>query len=151
MRLIAVGRMKASPERDLFERYAGRIRPRLDLTELAESKGSAAEVRRRDATALLACCPANALVIALDEGGATPDSGELSRMLERWTDTGRPLHFLIGGAEGLENRVIDRADATLSLGRLTWPHMLVRGLLAEQLYRAQCISTGHPYHRSARP
>ncbi|GBR38675.1 hypothetical protein AA101099_1284 [Neoasaia chiangmaiensis NBRC 101099] len=151
MRLIAIGRMKAGPERDLLDRYAARLRPRLDVTEIAETRGSALEIRRRDAASLLGACPDNALVVALDEGGATPDSLEFAGMMVRWRETGRPLCFLIGGAEGLESSVIDRADATLSFGRMTWPHMLVRGLLAEQLYRAQAINTGHPYHRAARP
>jgi 23S rRNA (pseudouridine1915-N3)-methyltransferase len=90
-------------------------------------------------------------VIALDAGGAAPDSVEFSGMLMKWTQTGRKLAFVIGGAEGLEAAVIARADATLSLGRLTWPHLLVRPMLAEQIYRAQMIAAGHPYHRAGRP
>jgi len=66
-------------------------------------------------------------------------------------DSGRPIHFLIGGAEGLDSSVIERADAVLSLGALTWPHMLVRTMIAEQIFRAQAINTGHPYHRDTRP
>jgi 23S rRNA (pseudouridine1915-N3)-methyltransferase len=69
----------------------------------------------------------------------------------KWTQTGRKLAFVIGGAEGLDAAVIARADATLSLGRLTWPHLLVRPMLAEQIYRAQMIAAGHPYHRAGRP
>ncbi|WP_367160715.1 23S rRNA (pseudouridine(1915)-N(3))-methyltransferase RlmH [Kozakia baliensis] len=151
MRLIAIGRMKKGPERDLFERYAARLRPRLEMTEISESRGSAQEIRRKDAAALLSACPPNALVVALDEGGATPDSLGFSGMVERWLESGRPLCFVIGGAEGLDASLIERADATLSLGKLTWPHMLVRGLLAEQIYRARAISANHPYHRAARP
>jgi 23S rRNA (pseudouridine1915-N3)-methyltransferase len=72
-------------------------------------------------------------------------------MLTRWSETGKRLSFVIGGAEGLDAAVIARADAKISLGRLTWPHMLVRPMLAEQIYRAQMINTGHPYHRAGRP
>lgn len=68
VRLIAIGRMKAGPERDLLDRYAARLRPRLDVTEIAETRGSALEIRRRDAASLLGACPDNALVVALDEG-----------------------------------------------------------------------------------
>ena len=68
-----------------------------------------------------------------------------------WSATGKRLNFLIGGAEGLDGTVLRRADAALSLGALTWPHMLVRPLLAEQIYRAQTILAGHPYHRAGRP
>ncbi|GAJ30393.1 23S rRNA (pseudouridine(1915)-N(3))-methyltransferase RlmH [Acidomonas methanolica] len=151
MKLVAVGRMKSGPERELFERYAVRLRPRLELVEIPDAKGSVAEVRRKDAQAILAACGASSFVVALDEGGARPDSAAFAGLLERWLGGGRPLCFVIGGAEGLEASVIARADATLSLGRLTWPHMLVRSLLAEQLYRAQSILSGHPYHREARP
>jgi 23S rRNA (pseudouridine1915-N3)-methyltransferase len=87
----------------------------------------------------------------LDLGGAMPASEELAALSLRWAESGRGLAFAIGGAEGLEPTVLARADQRLSLGRLTWPHALVRGLLAEALYRAQCIRDGHPYHRAWRP
>lgn len=151
MKLVAIGRLKAGPERELFERYAGRIRPALTVTELAPSKGSVQEQKRKDAAALLGACPDNALIVALDEGGKTPDSLRLAEMLSRWQESGRQIHFLIGGAEGLDSTVIQRADAVISLGKLTWPHMLVRVLIAEQVFRAQSINTGHPYHRESRP
>ena len=80
-----------------------------------------------------------------------PDSAELARLLERWLTTGRPVCFLIGGAEGLDASVIARADYVLSLGHLTWPHYLARAMLTEQIYRARSIAAGHPYHRSGRP
>jgi len=151
MRLIAIGKLKAGPERVLFERYAGRLRPRLELTELSEAKGAVAEVRRRESAALLGACPANAFVVAMDEGGKMPGSVAFAGLLERWLESGRPVCFLIGGAEGVEASVTERADALLSLGPMTWPHMMVRGMLAEQIYRGRMISAGHPYHRDARP
>ncbi|GBD57763.1 23S rRNA (pseudouridine(1915)-N(3))-methyltransferase RlmH [Gluconobacter wancherniae] len=151
MRLVAIGRLKSGPERDLFERYAARLRPALEVTELPPSKGSVLEQKRRDAAALLGACPDNAIVVALDEGGKALSSLKFAAMMERWQDSGRPIHFLIGGAEGLDSSVIERADAVLSLGALTWPHMLVRTMIAEQIFRAQAINTGHPYHRDTRP
>lgn len=151
IRVIAIGRMRAGPEAELFTRYATRIRPRLELAELAEATGAPAEVKRREGAALLAALPRNAVAVVLDQDGATPDSLALAALLEKWLGLARPVCFLIGGAEGLDAAVIDRADATLSLGRLTWPHMLARAMLAEQLYRAQTILGGHPYHRSGRP
>jgi 23S rRNA (pseudouridine1915-N3)-methyltransferase len=87
----------------------------------------------------------------MDLGGATPDSEELAALTAKWEESGRVLAFVIGGAEGLDPSVLARAEHRLSLGRLTWPHFLVRGLLAEQLYRAQAIRAGHPYHRAWRP
>ncbi len=151
MRLIAVGKQRAGPERELFERYAGRLRPALALTEIADARGTPEEAKRREATAILAALPADGFVAALDSGGVASDSLGLARLLERWLGLGRTLCFVIGGAEGLDAGVIARADYVLSLGPLTWPHLLTRALLAEQLYRARAIASGHPYHRSGRP
>ena len=151
MRILAIGRMRAGPEADLIARYATRIRPRLDVTEIAEAAGSPDEVKRREGAALIAVLPRHAFAIALDQEGTAPDSLGFAALLEQWLGLGRPVCFLIGGAEGLDRTVIDRADATLSLGRLTWPHMLARVMLAEQLYRARMIVSGHPYHRAGRP
>ncbi len=89
--------------------------------------------------------------MALDLGGEAPDSERLAGLLTRWLETGRPVCFAIGGAEGLDARMIARADAVLSLGPMTWPHALVRVMLAEQVYRARAIAAGHPYHRAGRP
>jgi 23S rRNA (pseudouridine1915-N3)-methyltransferase len=80
-----------------------------------------------------------------------PDTKAFAAHLERWLGAPRPVCFLVGGAEGLHRVVIERADYILSLGRLTWPHMLARAMLAEQLYRARAIAAGHPYHRIGRP
>ncbi len=151
MRLIAVGRLRAGPEAELFARYNARLRPTLTVTEVAEGRGAAAEIKRREADALLAAVPPQALAVALDSGGTAPDSEGLARLLERWLGASRPVCFLLGGAEGLDGAVLARADAALSLGPLTWPHLLVRAMLAEQLFRARAIATGHPYHRAGRP
>jgi 23S rRNA (pseudouridine1915-N3)-methyltransferase len=132
-------------------RYAARLRPPLVVTELAEARGSQAEIRRREGAALLAALPANAFAVALDLGGEALDTEAFAARLTRWLEGGRPLAFLIGGAEGLDGAVMARADAVLSLGRMTWPHLLARALLAEQLYRARSLAAGHPYHRAARP
>ncbi len=151
MRLIAVGRQREGPEATLFARYQTRLRPALVITEIAEARGVPAEIKRREAIALLAALPDAAFAVALDSGGEAPDSARLATLLERWLVLGRPLCFLIGGAEGLDTAVLARADYTLSLGALTWPHLLVRVMLAEQLYRARSIAAGHPYHRAGRP
>lgn len=151
LRIIAIGRLRQEPEAILFQRYADRIQPRLTLTELPEAKGAPAEVKRRESEALLRALPTQAFVVALDLGGAQPDSATFSQSLERWLDLGRQVCFLIGGAEGLGRPVLDRADHVLSLGVMTWPHFLVRAMLAEQIYRARSISQGHPYHRAGRP
>jgi 23S rRNA (pseudouridine1915-N3)-methyltransferase len=127
------------------------LRPRLTVVEIAEARGSAVERKRREAAGLLAALPAAAFVVALDLGGKTPSSENFSVLLTRWLDAGRPVAFLIGGAEGLDATVLARADYSLSFGKLTWPHLLVRVMLAEQLFRARAIAAGHPYHRGGRP
>jgi 23S rRNA (pseudouridine1915-N3)-methyltransferase len=151
LHVIAVGRLRAGPEADLFARYAARLRPPLGVTEVAEARGTAVEARRREGATLLAALPPRAFAVALDLGGQAPDSAGLAALLDRWLGLGRPVCFAIGGAEGLDAPVLARADFVLSLGPLTWPHLLARAMLAEQLYRARAISAGHPYHRSGRP
>jgi 23S rRNA (pseudouridine1915-N3)-methyltransferase len=151
MRVIAVGRSRDGPEAALFARYSARIRPTLALTEIADAKGTPAEIKRREGEALLTALPGQAFAIALDLEGETLDSATLAARLEGWLTLSRPIRFLIGGAEGLDRQVLGRADFTLSLGRMTWPHLLVRAMLAEQIYRARSITAGHPYHRAGRP
>ncbi len=151
MRVIAVGRSRDGPEAELFARYSARIRPALALTELADGKGAPAEIKRREGEALLAALPAQCFTIALDAGGEMLDSVTFAARLEGWLTLSRPICFLIGGTEGLDRPVIARADFTLSMGVMTWPHLLARAMLAEQIYRARSISAGHPYHRAGRP
>lgn len=150
-RLLTIGRFKSGAEGALFAQYNARLRPPLDLTELPEATGSPAEARRREGAALLAALPANALLVALDLGASAPTSEALAALTTRWEEAARPIAFAIGGAEGLDAAVTQRAEHRLSLGPLTWPHLLVRALLAEQLFRAQCINANHPYHRGWRP
>lgn len=150
-RLLAVGRFKSGAEGALFAQYNARLRPPLELLELPEGRGSAPEIRAREGAAILAALPPGALLVALDLGGAAPSSEALARLTERWAESGRPVCFAVGGAEGLDQAVTARAEHALSLGPLTWPHLLVRALLAEQLFRAQCIRANHPYHRAWRP
>lgn len=151
MRVVAIGRARDGPEAALFARYAARIRPALLLTELPDGTGAPAEIRRREGEALLAALPAQAFAVALDLEGEMLDSAAFAARLEGWLSLSRPIRFLIGGAEGLDRPVLNRADFTLSLGRLTWPHLLARAMLAEQIYRARSIAAGHPYHRAGRP
>ena len=108
----------------------------------------AVPLKAREAALILAALPARARLIALDQRGAMWSSRTLADRLAAWRDQGVvELAFAIGGADGLGGEILDRANATLSLGPMTWPHLLVRSLLLEQLYRAQQILAGHPYHR----
>lgn len=149
--VIAIGRLRSGPEAELVARYTARLRPTPAIVEVAEARGAPAEAKRREGAALLACVPPHAFTVALDLGGQALDSEAFARQLSQWQGSGRTVCFLIGGAEGLDAAVLQQADFALSLGPLTWPHFLVRAMLAEQLYRAQSIAAGHPYHRAARP
>ncbi len=148
--IAAVGRSRAGPARHLFEHYVGRINWPITLREVEERRPLPPDrLRAREAELLLAGLPAGARIVALDERGKALSSPELAERLGRWRDDGvSDLAFVIGGAEGLDDGLRRRADLVLGLGRMTWPHLLVRALIAEQLYRAQQILAGHPYHRS---
>jgi 23S rRNA (pseudouridine1915-N3)-methyltransferase len=147
--LIAVGRAKAGPDRDLFDHYTRRITTPFELREVEEKKPlSGLELKRREASLLDAAVPDGAVRIALDEKGRDLTSREFAKKINYWRDESiRDVAFIIGGADGLDADLLKRCDLRLCLGKQTWPHMLVRGLIAEQLYRAQCILAGHPYHR----
>jgi 23S rRNA (pseudouridine1915-N3)-methyltransferase len=129
--------------------YAGRMTPPVTIVELEEKRRlPPAALKEREAELILAGLPAGTRLVALDERGAQWTSREFADRLSLWRDGGTAaLAFAIGGAEGLGQAVIARADAVLSLGAMTWPHLLARGMLLEQLYRAQQILAGHPYHR----
>ncbi|MBI1178914.1 MAG: 23S rRNA (pseudouridine(1915)-N(3))-methyltransferase RlmH [Alphaproteobacteria bacterium] len=148
--IVAVGRAKAGAERTLFEHYRKRLPWSLDVIEVEEKRPlEAAALRDREADLLLGKVPQGAVVVALDQRGDAWSSEELASRLAGWRDGGRPrAAFLIGGATGHGEAVRARADSLFSLGNLTWPHMLVRAMLAEQLYRAWSITANHPYHRA---
>lgn len=153
----AVGRLKAGPERELAARYLDRFSKTgaslglefSRIIETPESRASNAETREREeAAALERSLPADTALMLLDERGKTPDSEQFAAMLSRWNDTGkRDLVIAIGGADGHDPALRQKADAVIGFGKMTWPHQLVRILLAEQLYRAATILAGHPYHR----
>ena len=156
MMLIAVGRAKPGPVRDLYDHYAGRLGQGghgslggLSLKEVEERRPLPPEkLKRREAELLLAALPKGARLIALDERGKALASSNFAALLGRWRDEGvQDLAFAIGGAGGLDATLRQAAALTLALGPMTWPHLLTRALLAEQLYRAQSILAGHPYHR----
>ncbi|HWK43891.1 MAG TPA: 23S rRNA (pseudouridine(1915)-N(3))-methyltransferase RlmH [Stellaceae bacterium] len=149
VQISAIGRLKPGPARDLWALYAGRLVPPASLVELEEKRAlPAPQLKEREAALLLGSCPRGATLVALDERGQSLTSPGFAARLTRWRDQGvEDLVFLIGGADGHDETVRRRADLLLSLGAMTWPHLLVRGLLAEQLYRAQQIAAGHPYHR----
>lgn len=135
LHLVARGKIGRSPEADLVERYLKRVTWPTKVTELAES-------------GKLPVPSVNAVTIALDERGEALSSLQLAKALERWRDNGkREARFLIGGADGHDEGERSAADLLLSFGPATWPHLLARAMLAEQLFRATSILANHPYHR----
>ncbi len=154
--IVAVGRLKAGPEREILERFlkraeaAGRrLGLSFSLRELPESRAASPAARKdQEATALLAAVPADAVLIALDETGKSIASEAFATRIATWRDGGKEeVVLIIGGPDGLGPAVLARADLRLAFGAMTWPHQLVRLILAEQLYRAVTILAGHPYHR----
>lgn len=160
MRLVlaCVGRLKAGAERDLVARYVDRIRPAgrplglgpCDMIEITESAARRAEDRMaEEAAALLSALPAGAGLVVLDPRGRNLSSEDFARRIAADRDGGlSALAFVIGGADGLGEEVRARASLMIAYGAATFPHQLVRAMLAEQIYRAVTILAGHPYHRA---
>ncbi len=148
--IAAIGRAGRGPERDLYEHYAGRIRWPLTLRELEEKKKlPPAQLIAREGELLLSAVPAKATLVALDRRGKPLDSEAFAGQLQRWRDSSvADVAFLIGGADGHGDGVLKRANLVVSFGAMTWPHLLARAMLAEQIYRAQQMLAGHPYHRA---
>jgi len=136
LHIVARGKIGRSPEAELVDRYLKRIKWPISVTELPDRGGKVPEF------------PANSIMIVLDERGEALSSTVLARKLETWRDGGkREARFLIGAADGHDEEQRRSADLMLSFGPATWPHLLVRAMLAEQLFRATSILANHPYHR----
>ena len=134
--IVARGKIGRGPEADLVERYAKRMTWPFAVSELPDVGGKPVPFAP------------NTRVVALDEGGEQLGSADLAQLLGNWRDSGvREVRFLIGAADGLTKAERQSADWVMSFGRVTWPHLMVRAMLAEQLYRATSIIAGHPYHR----
>ncbi|MGN6496934.1 MAG: 23S rRNA (pseudouridine(1915)-N(3))-methyltransferase RlmH [Tsuneonella sp.] len=137
LHVVARGKLGRSPEAELVARYAKRIAWPLKLTELPETGGKVAEP------------PTPARTVLLDERGRALASEELADLLGRWRDEGvREARFVLGAADGHTDAERGAADLLLAFGPATWPHLLARAMLMEQLYRATSILAGHPYHRA---
>ena len=136
LHIIARGKIGRSPEAELTERYLKRISWPTKVTELPDRGGTTPDPA------------ANGVTVVLDERGQALSSVEFAKKLEAWRDGGRrEARFLIGAADGHDPSIKDQADLLLSFGTATWPHMLARAMLAEQLFRATSILANHPYHR----
>ena len=158
LHIAAIGAKPNPPEADLIAAYAKRTRDigrNIGFSNLvinafdAPRSLSGDKKTQKEAELLLSAAPTGARIIALDEKGKNMSSDALARIVGQWRDEGAPsAAFLIGGADGFHQSVREKANLLLSFGALTWPHMLVRVMLAEQLYRVMTILAGHPYHRA---
>lgn len=147
--LVVVGKNRDTHLQALIDDYCRRIPWTIIWHEIAPPNVAEAERKTREAALIRAAIPQRAIRIFLDERGTNPDSIEFARKLEHFFLNQNPvLAIVIGGADGLDESLRREADYCLSFGKLTWPHMLVRLMLVEQLYRATTILAGHPYHRS---
>lgn len=154
IRICAVGRLRGGPERALIDDYFTRfdrtgralgLGP-VDLREIEDKKGGGMAA---EAPLLAKAVPDGAVLCVLDERGKLMTSPEFAQLLAGWRDQGRgDVAFVIGGSDGIDPSLRAKADASLSFGKMVWPHMLARVMLAEQLYRAATILAGSPYHRS---
>ena len=149
IRIICVGRMKDGPERDMVDDYLKRAqktgRP-LGVRSVEEIEVEAGGGKSREAERILAKT-GHSRIIRLDERGKAQTSIQFSEKMARWRDNGEDISFVIGGADGLAPEIAQEAQDSLSFGLLTWPHKLVRVMIAEQVYRALSIEAGSPYHR----
>ncbi|WP_394180040.1 23S rRNA (pseudouridine(1915)-N(3))-methyltransferase RlmH [Yoonia maritima] len=154
VQICAVGRLRQGPERDLYDDYLTRF----DRTGRALALGPAQLIEVEDkkgggmpaeAQLLQKAIPTGSLICTMDERGKVMSSPDFAKMLAGWRDQGRQdVSFVIGGADGIDPSLRAQADSSLSFGKMVWPHMLVRVMLAEQLYRAASILSGGPYHRA---
>ncbi len=142
--IVAVGSLKNRPEKNLFDTFNQRLNPPPILHEIPTKVNS---TFTQEAESILAYLKPDDYIIALDEGGNTLSTRQFADLLNQLEKSVRRCVFVIGGADGLDTSVKQRAQFCLSLGRMTWSHLLARSLLIEQLYRCQQIACGHPYHR----
>ena len=155
--IAAVGRLKRAPEKDLCDDYITRTVKLgrqagitgLQLLEIPESQHAEGAVRKsQEAAQLTGKIPPGARIVCLDERGEAKDTVQFSKLIQKQADAGtQELVFVIGGPDGLDPDFVDAATNTLSFGRMTWPHRLVRVMLTEQIYRAVTLMVNHPYHR----
>lgn len=151
IQIIAIGKLKKGAIESLFSQYTKRIkRWKLEVKEFAESQAQTAETRKlEEAEKILGQIKPDSVIVALDERGDHLTSPEMANfMAQQENASASYIYFIIGGPDGLDETIRNQAKAVWALGRATWPHQLVRALLAEQIYRSQTIIEGHPYHRS---
>jgi 23S rRNA (pseudouridine1915-N3)-methyltransferase len=148
--IIAIGKFKNNcPNKELFLDYTKRTKWKITLTEINDKiSGSIQEIKKKEAELIIKKIPKNSKIILLDETGINLSSREFAKKIENFQNQStQNLTFIIGGANGVSDEIKTLANLKISFGQMTFPHMMVRSIISEQLYRAQLIITNHPYHK----
>ncbi len=146
--IICVARVKKGPYYDLIEDYSKRLKWKLKIIEVESKLSDAKKCQTEETEKILKHIDKNAVLVALDERGDGLKSLDFAKTIQNFTNNGEShIQFILGGADGLTDEVRDKASFLLSFGQQTWPHLMARVMLLEQIYRAQQILAGHPYHR----
>ena len=147
--ITCVGKLKKGAEHDLCQEYIKRCKTKISIIEVEEKRSlSEDQLKEKECQLILNSVPSGAIIIALDERGKTMGSVEFANKIQSFELDGKShIVFIIGGAFGLHPIIRQKADMIISFGQMTFPHMMVRAMLCEQLYRARSIMDGHPYHK----
>ena len=147
--ITCVGKLKKGSEYDLCQEYIKRCSTKISIVEVEEKRPlSEDELKQKEARLMLDTIPSGAIIVALDERGKTMSSPDFAEKIQGFEMDGKSnIVFIIGGAFGLHPTIRQKSDMTISFGQMTFPHMMVRAMLCEQLYRARAILSGHPYHK----
>ncbi len=148
--IACIGHLKSGPESNLLSKYIKQTRWKVSVREFEDKKsGSPEERKKRESELLFSVVPTGAKIVVLDERGKMLSSENFAKQLGKWQDDSvSAVVFMIGGADGHTEETRKKADLILAFGEMTWPHMLARVMLSEQIYRAKTILDGHPYHRA---
>ena len=149
IKIISIGQFKNSHFRQIFSNYISKLPWKLYLQELKASIHKNVLMKRKiDSKNLLAKTNPSEIIVSLDKSGEILSSEKVSKYIINWNLKNKDIAFLIGGPEGMTNQCLEKSHTIISFGKMTWPHLLVRVMLAEQLYRASTIISNHPYHRN---
>ena len=146
--IIAIGHMKNSPEEKVFNKFYKRLKNKIFIKEYVSNLSSQKLRKEDESKKLFSMAKGLGKKILLDKSGKEISSIQLSKLINDWKNQGHnSISFLIGGSEGFDDKIMKNIDYSLSLGKMTWPHLMARTMLLEQIYRSETILSNHPYHR----
>ena len=149
IKIVSVGEFKNNKLKLIFYDYVKKLPWNIDLKEIKQTKHKNSSLRKeKDSLSLLDYVGKNDLIICLDKSGKSISTQTLKQYISEWETYSKNISFLIGGPEGISNECLTKSDQIISFGKMTWPHLMARVMLAEQLYRVSSIISNHPYHRN---